>query len=573
MIFKNINIIYKNKIYTEKEYSEFKLANADLLKLKKIVIKMRRTPKLIFAIMMCLEKNITYIPIDTNYPEERIRYILENSQSGCIFTDDKIIHELTSSNDKKPDFSQSQTSTLSQASTLSQSKVSHSQSQLSQITENEEAYILYTSGTTGNPKGVVIPQKALLNFIDGISEIIEFTPNKKIICLTTVSFDIFFLESIMAIYKGMTVVLADEAEQSNPKLTAELIIKNQIDMLQMTPSRMRLLLNYDRELVFLKNVKDIMIGGEPFPLSLLKVLQEKTNTNIYNMYGPTETTIWSTVSNLTVKDRIDIGKPIKNTQIYITDEKFNILDVGQTGEICIAGAGLAKGYYNMNDLSFEKFVELPEKSSKIYRTGDLGKYLPDGNLEYIGRMDNQVKIRGYRIELEEVEKHINNFKGIQQSAVVVTELGEQILEVFYTCEKEFEIEEFKKYLTEKLPVYMHPSKYTRIEEFKYTPNGKIDRKSIKSFSKDIEVAEKEEILSEIEQKIFETIKYNLDGAVFKNIKMNTILSDIGIDSITFTTIVISLEDEFDFEFEFDMLAFTAFPDIKSIVEYAKSNIN
>lgn len=192
-----------------------------------------------------------------------------------------------------------------------------------------------------------------------------------------------------ALYKGLTVVLANDDEQRSPKLMAKLIQDNDVDMIQMTPSRMQLLLNHDKELSCLKNAKEIMIGGEPFPLSLLRTLQEKTTAKIYNMYGPTETTIWSTVSELTNKDRIDIGHPIKNTEIYIVDENLSILPDGEAGEICIAGKGLAKGYVNRDDLTAEKFIYLLQKPDvRVYRTGDLGCYLPDGDFEYLGRTDN-----------------------------------------------------------------------------------------------------------------------------------------------------------------------------------------
>lgn len=162
----------------------------------------------------------------------------------------------------------------------------------------------------------------------------------------------------MALYKGLTVILANKEEQRNPKFMAQLIRDNAVDMVQMTPSKMQLLLNHDKELFCLKNVKEIMIGGEPFPISLLHTLQEKTTAKIYNMYGPTETTIWSTVSDLTCRDRIDIGRPIKNTEVYIVNENLSILPVGEVGEICIAGKGLAKGYVGRSDLTKEKFIYL-----------------------------------------------------------------------------------------------------------------------------------------------------------------------------------------------------------------------
>ena len=432
------------------------------LKSSRVALILDRGISLISVIYNCLDKKITYVPIDPNMPDSRISDIINDANVGTVITHQNYLRKLQVDNvicvdvDDIIDFDPTET-------------------------DNETAYILFTSGSTGDPKGVEVTREGLFNFIDGISEIIDFSPGKRIACLTTMSFDIFFLESIMALFKGLTIVLANEDEQRNPKLMAKLIQDNAVDMVQMTPSRMQLLLNHDKELTCLKNVKRIMIGGEPFPISLLKTLQEKTNSKIYNMYGPTETTIWSTVSELTHKDRIDIGYPIKNTEVYIVDESLSILPNGQAGEICIAGKGLAKGYVGRDDQTAEKFVYLPQKSDvRIYRTGDIGRYLSDGNLEYLGRTDNQVKIRGHRIELEEIEACLNQVNGINQSIVNVLETSEtdKILQAFYTSDIAINQKDITDYLSSKLPDYMIPVIFKRVESFIQTVNGKIDRKRV-----------------------------------------------------------------------------------------------
>ena len=242
------------------------------LKSSRVALILDRGISLISVIYNCLDKKITYVPIDPNMPDSRISDIINDANVGTVITHQNYLRKLQVDNvicvdvDDIIDFDPTET-------------------------DNETAYILFTSGSTGDPKGVEVTREGLFNFIDGISEIIDFSPGKRIACLTTMSFDIFFLESIMALFKGLTIVLANEDEQRNPKLMEKLIQDNAVDMVQMTPSRMQLLLNHDKELTCLKNVKRIMIGGEPFPISLLKTLQEKTNSKIYNMYGPTETTI------------------------------------------------------------------------------------------------------------------------------------------------------------------------------------------------------------------------------------------------------------------------------------------
>lgn len=550
MNFNNFNIIWNGNSFDSRYFVNFKSKYAiKKLKQNKSLILMKRSPDLICSICMCLEKGITYIPIDPTCPKDRLKYIIDNANPNDIISDVDLDIKFIPS-----------------LQTIS--------------VEKDVVYILYTSGTTGTPKGVKVTRDGLFNFIEGISEIIDFSPGKRIACFTTVAFDIFFLESIMALYKGLTVVLANEDEQRNPRLMAKLIHDNAVDMVQMTPSRMQLLLNHDKELSCLKNVKEIMIGGEAFPLSLLKTLQAKTNAKIYNMYGPTETTIWSTVSDLTQKDRIDIGRPIKNTEVYIVDESLSILPEGQIGEICIAGKGLAKGYVGKNDLTIEKFIYLPQKPDvRVYRTGDMGRYLPDGDLEYLGRTDNQVKIRGHRIELEEIESHLNQIDGIHQAVVIASEISEtnKMLQAFYTSDTTLDQKEITDYLSSKLPEYMIPVRFKRVESFIQTANGKLDRKRVLE-CEEIKTSDglpEESTLSELSavpQKAFGVIKSTL-APKNEDVTLETSLGKAGVDSITFVTLVVALECEFNFEWDDEMLLITAFSTIRSMVEYVESRVS
>ena len=527
---------------------------------EKIGLLLGRNKSLISAVYGCYCNGLIYVPLDINWPKERIDFVLSDSKIRTVITNKQYVGVLDSV--KKIIVDEDDIINFS-----------------APVNNAGSAYILYTSGSTGVPKGVEIHKESLINFIDGISEIIDFSSNKRIACLTTISFDIFFLESIMALCKDLTIVLANENEQRNPKLMAELIEKNNVDMIQMTPSKMQLLLSRDKELSCLKNVKEIMIGGEPFPLSLLRTLQSKTTAKIYNMYGPTETTIWSTVSELTHKDKIDIGRPIKNTEIYIVDENFCVLPNGQAGEICITGKGLAKGYVGRDDLTAEKFVCLPQKPAiRLYRTGDIGRYLSHGNLEYLGRTDNQVKLRGHRIELEEIESQINQFDGINQSVVIVLETSEtdKILEAFYTSDVAVDKKSISNYLSSKLPEYMIPVIFKRLESFIQTANGKIDRKRIlecieikteELSTEDFDTIE----LSDIQKKAFEIIASNLDMKV-SDITLETAFAGAGVDSITFIKIIVMLECEFEFEFDDEMLLITKFPTVKSMIEYVASKV-
>lgn len=531
-------------------------------------IAMHRSDSLISIIFAAIKLKIPFVLLDTSLPLDRLTYMVKTANISTIISTHDVNIELEG-------FSKLHLNNanlvLFQKSIILENCIE---------CNNDIMYILFTSGSTGTPKGVEIFYDAFNNFVDGVSEIIDFSELKRIACFTTTSFDIFFLESIMALSQGLTVVLANADEQNNPKLIAKLIQDNNVDIVQMTPSRMQLLLNYDKELSCLKNVKEILIGGEPFPLNLLQILQKKTTAQIYNMYGPTETTIWSTISNLTDKDCIDIGYPIKNTEIYIVDEYLHILDNGQVGEICIAGKGLAKGYVGRTDLTTEKFVYLPEMPKiKVYRTGDMGRYLQNGNLEYLGRIDNQVKINGYRIELEEIESYINKFSGIRQSIVTVLEKNEteKVLEAFYTSENNIDSEDISNYLSTKLPAYMIPAIYKRVQEFIETANGKIDRKKVFECVeiKSDEITSYSSVsnkLTDTEKRIFKVILSNVQEDPADFITVDTKFSSTGIDSISFIKTIVALEEEFGFEFDDDMLYIDKFPSIQTMIEYVESKI-
>ena len=533
-----------------------------MISVSKVAVFTNRVQGLHSLYKRLFDQGISFLPLDTNLPEERINQYLNIAGYSTVLT--YLEHQ----------------NLLNSYEKVYLDGINFDEIYKSSGNYEDIAYTIFTSGSTGQPKGVEITREALINFTNGISEKIDFSPNKRIACFTTVTFDIFFLESIVALQKGLTVVLANEDEQRNPKLMAKLIHDNAVDMIQMTPSRMQLLLNHDKELLCLKNVKEIMIGGEPFPFKLLQTLQSKTSAKIYNMYGPTETTIWSTISDLTHKNRIDIGRPIKDTEIYIVDDSLSILPNEQTGEICIAGKGLARGYIGRNDLTAEKFICLPQKPDiRVYRTGDVGKYLPDGDLVCLGRTDNQIKIRGHRIELEEIETHLNQIEGIDQSVVIVLQTNEtdKFLQAFYTSDNNINSRVIVTHLTSKLPSYMIPAVFMCVEKFILNSNGKIDRnrelecKEIK-LDDDVEKASDSSAINDIQKRAFNIVVSNLNEKTPNDISLDMDINSIGLDSISFIKIVVDFEGEFDFEFEDEMLLITKFPTVKSMIEYVESMV-
>lgn len=556
------NIVFHHKIFdsvwirTQINHIKNNI-NSKIQSKEPIALAVNRDENLIPLILALIESNITFIPIDLKLPEERILYMLQNAKVKTIVVSD----------DKGKGYFNDYNIILINDLLEIGSIITGNNNQ-----ENKNpVYLLYTSGSTGYPKAVSITVEGFMNFINSVPNIINFSETATIACFTTISFDIFFLEAILGIVKGLTVVLADEEEQLNPKKMIDLIISDKITMLQSTPSRLKLLQIYDKELSFLKKIKILMIGGETFPIDLLKSLQKYTTAKIYNMYGPTETTIWSTISDLTNANEIDIGKPIANTTIYILKDRKEIAKNGEEGEICISGVGLANGYYN-NDLQTDKvFITLQNiQDKRIYCTGDLGVF-KNNKLYCLGRIDNQVKINGYRIELEEIESVLKKMELIEDVAVCYKK-NENILVVFYKSAKKIQKHVFVEYAKTKLPEYMIPAKFFQIENFLYTTSGKIDRKSLVEFccSDDVtEIDSKENsdsIFDEVVNIIIQQLNYN--GKIFPD----TSIASFSFNSISYMTLLVSLEEKYNIEFDEEYLLPSSFNLLIDLISYIEKKI-
>jgi amino acid adenylation domain-containing protein len=428
-----------------------------------------RSHELIVALLGILKAGCAYLPIDPEYPAERIRYVVNNTELNYMLTQPElkgICYQLGSGvqvidvTDKE----------LNDEPVTNPSII---------IPPHSLAYVIYTSGSTGLPKGVMVTHNNVVNFIYGIIEKIPFKPGDTILCLTTVSFDIFVLETLLPLATGLQIVMASADDQRDAMALECLIAGQKVNMLQMTPSHLRMLLSGGDGETVLKKVKAVMIGGEAFPADLLKELQGVYSGNIYNMYGPTETTVWSTVQNLTGAAIIDIGKPISNTVIRILNDNQQLQPIGIAGELYIGGDGVSKGYWNNEALTQERFIADPyTESAQLYRTGDIARWLPDGNIECLGRADNQVKLRGFRIELGEIESKLAQFEGIEEAVVLLkVSDGEGYLAGYYRAEETIDAAELREHLLDCLPYYMVPSIYMHLDTFPLTPNGKLDRKS------------------------------------------------------------------------------------------------
>ena len=308
----NIAVVFGEDKLTYKELNERANSLANYLRehgtgRNDIVgIMVNRSLEMIISILAVLKSGACYIPIDPEYPQDRIEYMLDNSNAKLLLTFKKLDSKVNFNNKLFVE--------------LDNELYNFNKDNLKNINEPDDlAYIIYTSGSTGKPKGVMLKHNNINNFIQGMCNIIDFTPNKTIVSVTTISFDIFVLESLLPLQKGLKIVIANEDEQNDIRLFNSLCIKNNVNIIQTTPSRFQVLISNPNELDYLKNTTDILVGGEAFPKILLSSLQKLTTANIYNVYGPTETAVWSTVKNLTKEDIITIGHPLANTKCYVLD--------------------------------------------------------------------------------------------------------------------------------------------------------------------------------------------------------------------------------------------------------------
>ena len=392
-----------------------------------IGLALDRSIEMVISLLAILKSGGVYIPLDPEYPQERIEFMLTDSSAKILLTSKKY----------KNNFHSDAKEILIEEAWAKLSEYSKEDPDV-RVSSNDLAYILYTSGSTGKPKGVMVEHQNLVNLLTSMQKMPGISADDKLLAVTTISFDIAGLELYLPLVTGAQLILADSQTNKDGFALLDIIKKEKITIIQATPSTYKMMLDAGWEDKF--SLK-ILCCGEPMSKDLASKLLPRCFA-LYNMYGPTETTIYSTGTQIFPNEEIiTIGHPIHNTQVYILDENQNLLPEGSVGEIYIAGDGVARGYLNRSELTTEKFVINPfskHPGSKMYRTGDLGKFLSDGKIQCLGRIDHQVKIRGQRIELGEIEHSLSQQKGIKEAIVIAREdrPGEQRLVAYIVPDNE-----------------------------------------------------------------------------------------------------------------------------------------
>jgi amino acid adenylation domain-containing protein len=435
-------------------------------------ICLERSLEMVVGLLGILKAGAAYVPLDPAYPPDRIAFMLENAEVPLLLTQARLRESLPATRHR----------TILIDSDWPEIAQQTEESPGLKLTPENRAYVIYTSGSTGKPKGVEIPHRSVVNFLTAMAKRPGIAASDRLLAVTTLSFDIAGLEIYLPLTQGASVEIVSREVASDGNQLLHSLERSGATVMQATPATWRMLLEAGWEGdARLK----MLIGGEAVSQKLASQLLQRS-ASLWNVYGPTETTIWSTLSKLEVgNSTVCIGKPIGNTDIFILDKVLQPVPIGVPGELHIGGHGLARGYLKRPELTAEKFIANPfsdDSRARLYKTGDLARYLPNGDIEFLGRIDHQVKIRGFRIELGEIETVLRQHPAINETVVVVREdtPGDKRIVAYLvpTADMEPTSTELRSFLKDKLPDYMLPSLFVTLESLPLTPNGKIDRRAL-----------------------------------------------------------------------------------------------
>ena len=426
-----------------------------------------RDAGLLVGMLAILRAGAAYVPVDPDFPAERVRLMLEASGCRHVLASRDLAADL-------PVLPGTRILCLDDAAPDAPLTAPHCT-----VTPERLAYLIFTSGSTGTPKGTMLRHRNAAAFFASLPEVFGFRHGDRILAVTTVSFDIAGLELLGALCCGMTVVLASAEQSREPQLLQELVRREKVDVMQMTPTRLRMLLDGVGSEV-LAGVRTLLVGGEALPRKLADELLALPHLHAFNVYGPTETTIWSAYWPL-AKGPVSLGRAFPGERLLILSAQQRLQPQGAMGEIAIAGAGVARGYLNDPQRTQERFVTLPGVEGAVYLTGDLGRWRADGSLEFLGRRDEQVKIRGMRIEIGDIEHSLRHLPGVVDAAAAVrtNDLGEsEIVAWLVGPPASTDVATWRTALAASLPAPMIPSRFMVLPSLPQTPNGKTDRRAL-----------------------------------------------------------------------------------------------
>ncbi|MEW6737661.1 MAG: amino acid adenylation domain-containing protein, partial [Acidobacteriota bacterium] len=435
-------------------------------------ICLERCIDMVVSILAVLKAGGAYLPIDPHYPAERIAYMLSDSQAHLLLRQEQIVG-------LKPG------ERIGQRMDSVWQVIEQEQSGNPKVELNADnlAYVIYTSGSTGEPKGVMVTHQAIGNHMRWMQTTFGFIASDRVLQKTPFSFDASVWEFYAPLLVGGQLVLAEPESHKDVAYIANTISRQEITIVQFVPSLLQMLIAAE-QISECSCLRLVYCGGEPLSEELLKEFFSQSQAALINLYGPTEATIDSTYW-VCQKDynNVPIGKAIDNVETFILDSYLQPVPIGVAGELYISGMGLARGYLNRPELTAERFIPNPfseEPGTRLYKTGDLCRYLPDGNIEYLGRTDHQVKIRGYRIELGEIEAALAQYPTIQECVVIAREdePGNKRLVAYLIAEQQFNVSELRTYLQQRLPEYMIPAAFVKLDKLPLSPNGKVDRRAL-----------------------------------------------------------------------------------------------
>ncbi|WP_172283466.1 non-ribosomal peptide synthetase [Chryseobacterium sp. LAM-KRS1] len=539
LIYEDVKLTYRELNEQSNRLAHYLREQYDIQSDDLIGIQLPRGENMIVSILGILKSGGAYVPISPDYPGERTNYILTDTQAK-VNIDETFISEFE---------------TLKNNYSI--------QNPDSVIKSDNLAYVIYTSGTTGNPKGVMIGHKSVVNLISDLYRCYGLNDNDVILQSANYVFDASVEQMFLAILNGNSLLLIKDKMLLDETALLEKISDHHVSYVHLTPS---LLQNID--ITKADGVRILNSGGESLSSNLYNKLKNGSFLLI-NSYGPTETTVTSIVN--IGNGTNSIGKPVANTHIYILDAYGQLVPVGVSGELYIAGTGLARGYLNLDELTEEKFVTNPfVEGTKMYRTGDLARWLPDGTVEYLGRIDGQVKIRGHRIELGEIDSQVLSYSDAIKN--VVTEVmeydGEKSLVVYYMAEEVIDKQSLSRYLKNKLPQYMLPGFYVELKSIPLTSNGKIDKKSLPAVStEDLIRNEYVAPSTEIEYLLMNALSQLLNYEI-QEVSVHDNFFDMGLNSLSMIRFSQLLRKEAGLEIE--IAKFFSYPTISELSEFIQN---